>query len=74
MWTNLQISTRGELLGATLQLADEGLLLPVDRGLVRPDVTTLRECPATHGTLVRSFSGVCTLVSLAHEEVRDLVV
>lgn len=37
-----------------------------------PDVATLREHPAAHGTLIWPLSGVRTLVGLEHERVRDL--
>lgn len=64
----LHVPTGGKLLGTRLQLAHERLDIPVDVGLVGPDVSTLRERLSTHGTLIRPLASVGADVSL-----KDLV-
>lgn len=60
----LHVPSCGKLLGAILQLAHERFHIPVDVGLVGPDVSTLRERLTTHGALVRPLASVRADVSL----------
>ena len=60
----LHVSTCGKLLRAILQLAHKRLHIPVDVGLVGPDISTLWERLSTHRTLVWSLASVRADVSL----------